>query len=149
MKGFLSRIMHATGSLVSRTIALAHALWRWLAPPAHFLPTLLAVLFTVSATAWAISDRPTPYVLYFPTLDGRADRGERRNIPWKSDIEGQCEALAGEFLLGPFNPALKPALPIGTRLSSLMYRDGQLFVDLGEEAALVPLSDLERAIASL
>ncbi|MFZ4618666.1 MAG: GerMN domain-containing protein [Rectinemataceae bacterium] len=149
MKGFFSRVPAAIGSLATFVSVLVTALARWLAPPRHFLPTLLGLCFVFSLASWSLGDRRTPFVLYFPTLDGSADRGERRDIPWKSDAESQAEAIASEFLLGPFDPGLRPALPVGLRLASVLFRDGLLVVDLGEEAALAPEEELVRAISNL
>ncbi|MEI6387889.1 MAG: GerMN domain-containing protein [Spirochaetota bacterium] len=149
MKVFFSSVLGAISSLFTFAMAQAMALVQWIAPPRHILPTLLGLCFVFSLAAWSFGDRMTPFVLFFPTLDGSADRGERRDIPWKSDAEAQSEAIASEFLLGPFDPGLRPAFPMGVRLVSVLYRDGLLMVDLSEEAAIAPQSDLDLAIFNL
>ena len=44
-----------------------------------------------------------------------------------------------EALLGPVSPDSIPLFPKGTRLKSLMYREGVVYADFSEEAALPPL----------
>jgi hypothetical protein len=44
-----------------------------------------------------------------------------------------------ETLLGPAAPDLLPLFPRETRLKSLLYRDGVVFINLSEEAALPPV----------
>ncbi|GHV89968.1 hypothetical protein AGMMS50268_04710 [Spirochaetia bacterium] len=44
-----------------------------------------------------------------------------------------------EVLLGPVSPDLAPQFPRETRLRSLLYRNGVVYADLSESAALPPL----------
>jgi hypothetical protein len=44
-----------------------------------------------------------------------------------------------EVLLGPISPDMAPLFPRETRLLSLLYRDGVVYADLSESAALPPL----------
>jgi len=44
-----------------------------------------------------------------------------------------------ETLLGPVSPDLMPLFPRGTRLRSLLYRDGTVYIDLTGDAALPPI----------
>jgi hypothetical protein len=43
-----------------------------------------------------------------------------------------------EALLGPVSPECLPLFPRGTRLRSLLYRDGVVYADFSEDAALPP-----------
>ena len=43
-----------------------------------------------------------------------------------------------EMLLGPVAPGLLPLFPRGTRLKSLLYRDGVVYADFSADAALPP-----------
>jgi hypothetical protein len=43
-----------------------------------------------------------------------------------------------ETLLGPVSPDLLPLFPRGTRLKSLLYRDGVVFADFSADALLAP-----------
>ena len=121
----------------------------WVSPRNRLFVFFLAIIFVVSLAAWAIFDGQTGYVLYFPTADGSSLRGEIRNLPRRSGTEARTQTLVSEFLLGPANPALEPAFPTGTPLEAVIYRKGTLFVDLGEEAALLPEDRLKLAIRAL
>jgi len=44
-----------------------------------------------------------------------------------------------EALLGPVSPDLLPLFPRGTRLKSLLYRDGVVYADFSQDAALPPV----------
>jgi hypothetical protein len=56
-----------------------------------------------------------------------------------------------ETLLGPVSPNLAPLFPRETRLSSLMFRDGVVYADLSESAALLILGggDLAGSLSTL
>jgi hypothetical protein len=47
-----------------------------------------------------------------------------------------------EVLLGPVSPDLSPLFPLGTTLRSILYRDGVVYVNFSESAAL-PVSQGE------
>jgi hypothetical protein len=64
------------------------------------------------------------------------DRMLRRSESREEDITWYVE----EFLLGPESPDLAPLFPKETRLRSLLYRDGVVYADLSESAAL-PFSE--------
>ncbi|HUX36439.1 MAG TPA: GerMN domain-containing protein [Rectinemataceae bacterium] len=121
----------------------------WVSPRNRLFAFFLAIVFLLSLAAWAIFDGETGYVLYFPTANGAALRGEMRNLPRESGTEARTQALVSEFLLGPANPELEPAFPTGTSLRAVIYRKGTLFVDIGEEAALLPEDRLKLAIRAL
>jgi len=61
--------------------------------------------------------------------------GSRRSSAREIDITRYVE----EALLGPISPNSLPLFPKETRLLSLLYRDGVVFADLSEDAALPPL----------
>jgi hypothetical protein len=60
------------------------------------------------------------------------DRMLRRSGSREADITRYVE----EFLLGPESPDLAPLFSRETRLRSLLYREGVVYVDLSEAAAL-------------
>jgi len=66
---------------------------------------------------------------------GQAPNGGQRSSTREVDITRYVE----EALLGPISPNSLPLFPKETRLLSLLYRDGVVFVDLSEDAALPPL----------
>jgi len=60
--------------------------------------------------------------------------GSRRSSPRELDITRYVE----EALLGPVSSNSMPLFPRETRLRSLLYRNGIVYLDLSEEAALPP-----------
>jgi hypothetical protein len=74
------------------------------------------------------------FVFYFA-----ADRSiivEDRMLRRSGSREGDIIWYVEEFLLGPESPDLAPPFPRETRLRSLLYRDGVVYADLSEAAAL-------------
>jgi hypothetical protein len=61
---------------------------------------------------------------------------EDRIIPKSSSKELDIERYVGTALLGPVSLDLAPLFTPGTKLRSLLYRDGVLYADLSEIAAL-------------
>ena len=121
----------------------------WVSPSTRLFAFLLGLVFVFSLGSWAIFDRNTSYILYFPTLSGTALQGETRYMTRRSAVEARAQELVSEFLLGPANPGLLPALPSGTSLNGVLYRKGTLYIDLDEQAALLPESDLRLALGAL
>jgi len=66
------------------------------------------------------------------------DRMLRLSANRETDIRRYIE----EALLGPVSPDLAPLFPRETRLTSLMYREGLVYADLSESAAL-PFQDTD------
>jgi hypothetical protein len=60
------------------------------------------------------------------------DRLLSRSYSRETDVRRYLE----EALLGPVGPGLAPLFPRETRLNSLLYRDGVVYADLNESAAL-------------
>jgi len=74
--------------------------------------------------------------------ESRVSTGKRasgRNLAGSSTREVQITRYVEEALLGPISANSRPLFPRETRLLSLLYRDGVVYVDLSEEAALPPL----------
>jgi hypothetical protein len=63
------------------------------------------------------------------------DRMLKRSVSQEEDIIRYLD----DALLGPVDPDLLPLFPRGTRLKSLIYRDGVVYANLSEEAALPPV----------
>ena len=78
----------------------------------------------------------------FYTIDGGIATVEERmlvsggNTPYSSTREVDITRYVEEVLLGPVSPNSLPLFPKETRLCSLLYRDGVVYADLSEEAAL-------------
>jgi len=66
--------------------------------------------------------------------DIMASYGSRKSSPRELDITRYVE----EALLGPVSSNSMPLFPREARLSSLLYRNGVVYLDLSEEAALPP-----------
>ncbi|MDR2494729.1 MAG: GerMN domain-containing protein [Spirochaetaceae bacterium] len=62
-------------------------------------------------------------------------------LPRLSSEELSVRRYVEETLLGPASPRTAPLFPRETRLRSLLYRDGVVYADLSERAALPPLED--------
>jgi hypothetical protein len=79
------------------------------------------------------------------SVEERMHRVSSRNLkafgksPVSSSRELDLTGYVEEALLGPVSPNSLPLFPKGTRLVSLLYRNGVVDVGLSEEAALPPL----------
>jgi len=74
----------------------------------------------------------------FYTIDDGVVVVEDRMLKSSSSKEGDIIRYTEEMLLGPVSPELLPLFPIGTRLNSLLYRNGVVYVDFSEEAVFPP-----------
>jgi hypothetical protein len=61
-------------------------------------------------------------------------------------LESEIRHYVEEVLLGPISPDSAPLFPGETRLRSLLFRDGVLYVDLSEPAALPLLDESPRGM---
>jgi hypothetical protein len=71
---------------------------------------------------------------------------EDRMLRRSGDRETDMIRYVEEVLLGPVSPDLVPLFPRETRLRSLLYRDGLVYVDLSDAAVFPPPE--QRALAS-
>jgi len=69
----------------------------------------------------------------------RGSLASRRSLLRSSPRETDIIRYVEEALLGPVSPNSLPLFPRETRLLSLLYRNGVVYVDLSEDAALPPL----------
>ncbi|MDR1903522.1 MAG: GerMN domain-containing protein [Treponema sp.] len=75
---------------------------------------------------------------------------EDRMLPEAETTEDDIKFYVEEALLGPVSPDMAPLFPRETRLRSFMYRDGDVYADLSESAALpVENSDVMRNFFTL
>jgi len=63
---------------------------------------------------------------------------EDRMLKHSKSREGDIIRYTEEMLLGPVSPELLPLFPRETRLKSLLYRNGVVYVNFSEAAALPP-----------
>jgi hypothetical protein len=61
---------------------------------------------------------------------------EERLLPLPEDREEKLRFYTAEALLGPVSQSALPLFPRGTRLESLLFRGGTVYLDLSETAAL-------------
>jgi len=61
---------------------------------------------------------------------------EDRMLKRSASKEVEITRYTQEAVLGPSSPELQPLFPNGTRLESLLYRDGVVFIDFSVDAAL-------------
>jgi len=101
------------------------------------------ILFIVILAAAAISEffilglaRRT-FVFY--TINEGVISVEDRMLKRSESREDDIIRYTDEMLLGPVSPDLLPLFPRETRLKSLLYRNGVVFVDLSADAALPPI----------
>jgi len=72
----------------------------------------------------------------FYTMDSRVASVEERFLKRSSSREVNITRYVEEALLGPVLPNSQPLFPQETRLLSLLYRDGVVYVNLSEDAAM-------------
>jgi len=72
----------------------------------------------------------------FYTMDSGVASVEERFLRRSSSREVDITRYVEEALLGPVSPNSLPLFPQETRLLSLLYRDGVVYVNLSEDAAL-------------
>lgn len=138
MRNFLARAIRRVGTF-----------FVWVSPPRRVFSFILGLVLFVSLGSWALLDDRSSHILYFPSSTSGRLGAEIRDLPRRFGAEDRARELVSEFLLGPANPGLLPALPLGSSLEGLMLRRGTLYVDLSPETALLPEADLKRAIGAL
>jgi hypothetical protein len=72
----------------------------------------------------------------FYSIDNHNPVVEDRMVARAGTRENDIKRYVEEALLGPVSLDSAPLFPRGTRLASLMYRDGVVYADLSESAAL-------------
>jgi len=75
----------------------------------------------------------------FYTINERVISVEDRMLKRSKSREDDIIRYTDEMLLGPVAPDLLPLFPRETRLKSLLYRNGVVFVDFSADAALPPV----------
>jgi hypothetical protein len=75
----------------------------------------------------------------FYTVDGGVIDVQDRMLKHSGSKEGDIIRYTEEILLGPGSQDLLPLFPRETRLKSLLYRNGVVYVDFSEDALLPPI----------
>jgi hypothetical protein len=90
----------------------------------------------------------TTFVFY--DIESGNERVEERMLPLPQNPEGKLEFYVAEALLGPALQGARPLFPRDTRFESLLLRDGVVYVNLSEAAALpVEGGDSFRSLSAL
>ena len=102
--------------------------WVWLLVMAALVLTVITEFFILGLA------RKT--FMFYDIDSGLITTEDRKLI--SSSRELDITRYVQEALLGPASQNSLPLFPRGTRLRSLLYRDGIVYIDLTEEAALPP-----------
>jgi spore germination protein GerM len=109
----------------------------------------LGLLGLFALTDFLVSGLVRRTFVFYPINDGTMvveDRMLKRSSSRELDIGRYVE----EALLGPVSPDMAPLFPGETRLRSLLYRNGVVYIDLSEDAALpLPEGGLFRSFSAL
>ena len=99
------------------------------------LLVLLALAAIVEFSFFGLARRT--FVFY--TIDNGIIVVEDRMLKRSESREIDITRYAEETLLGPVSPELLPLFPRGTKLKSLLYRNGVVYADFSEDAVLPPI----------
>jgi hypothetical protein len=99
---------------------------------------LLALISITALTEFLIMGLARRTFVFY-TIDNGEIVVEDRMLKRSRSREVNITRYAEETLLGPVNPDLLPLFPYGTRLKSLLYRDGVVYADFSADAALPPV----------
>jgi len=97
--------------------------------------TLIAIIALTEFLILGLARRT--FVFY--TIDSGEIVVEDRMLKRSRSREIDIIRYTEEALLGPVDPDLLPLFPYGTRLKSLLYRDGVVYADFSADAALPPV----------
>jgi len=99
------------------------------------LISILAVVAFVDFFSLGLARR----TLVFYTIKDGIIAVEDRMVRHAQSREDDIIRYVEEALLGPVSPELLPIVSRGTKLKSLLYRDGVVYIDLTSEAAMPPI----------
>jgi len=110
------------------------------------LPVFLAALAAAALIEFLVLGLARKTFVFYAIDSGKASVEERMlrvgsrvsggKLAYASPREVQITRYVEEALLGPISANSLPLFPRETRLLSLLYRDGVVYVDLSEDAAL-------------
>ncbi|HUW39463.1 MAG TPA: hypothetical protein VMV90_00525 [Rectinemataceae bacterium] len=149
MKDFLAAIVDFSKRAARASASAAKITLAWLSVPVNLCLALLGATFLISLLSWAVLDRNSGYVLFFPDARTGAIRGETRDLPRVFGSEARASLVASEELLGPADPNLIPAFALGSRIDTVMYRGRRLYVDISDVAALAGHRTIEQGLYCL
>ena len=95
----------------------------------------LAVICLIALGEFLLSGLVRRTFVFYSYIEGNTVV-ENRMLRRSSDRETDIRRYVDEVLLGPESPDLAPLFPRETRLDSFMYREGVVYADLSDSAAL-------------
>ncbi|MDR0302863.1 MAG: GerMN domain-containing protein [Treponema sp.] len=99
---------------------------------------MLALLAVIALSEFLIFGLARRTFVFY-TIDNREIVVEDRMLKRSRSREVDITRYTEETLLGPAAPDLLPLFPYGTRLKSLLYRDGVVYADFSVDAAMPPV----------
>ncbi|MBN2657083.1 MAG: GerMN domain-containing protein [Spirochaetales bacterium] len=111
---------------------------KWIAGKSFLIPVvLLGIVLVISFASFLLAGQQTgKRVLFFPDDMTRKIRGETRYLPVYDSETENIELLVRELLLGPEYLMYDRAVPKETRLNTLIFDKGKLYLDFSMELAL-------------
>jgi hypothetical protein len=103
----------------------------------------LCFLLVVAFTDFLLLGLVRRTVVFYSINNIKTPVVEDRMLPRAGSRENDLARYVEEALLGPVSPGSAPLFPKGTRLESLLYRDGVVYADLSERAALPDLNGVD------
>ena len=119
-------------------IAILSKIGSFLAVGRNRYIVLLSIVSILALGDFLLSGLTRRTLVFFSNIGDHAlveDRMLRRS----GDRETDIRRYVNQVLLGPANPRSNPLFPRETRINTFMLRDGVVFVDLTEDAA-IPLN---------
>lgn len=97
----------------------------------------IGILCVVTLTEFLILGLARRTFIFY-TVNGGDIVVEDRMLKHANSREGDIIRYTEEVLLGPVSPDLLPLFPMEARLKSLLFRNGVVYADFTEDAALPP-----------
>jgi hypothetical protein len=110
---------------------------RFFASKSRHRLALLAALGLAALVEFLVSGLARRTFVFY-TIDGGVLTVEDRMLKRGRSKELELTRYVEEAVLGPVSPGLLALFPSGTRLRSLLFREGVVYLDFSEEAALSP-----------
>jgi hypothetical protein len=137
MSGTETEIRHDgtenTGSLFSR--AAASGTGRYRVQICIAIAVVMAAVLGLALAEFFVSDLARRSFVFY-NIDSGEIIVEQRMLRNAGSPEDDIIRYVEEALLGPFSRDAQLLFPRGTRLRSLLYRDGTVFVNLSSEAVM-------------
>jgi len=99
---------------------------------------MLALISVIALTEFLVLGLARRTFVFY-TIDGGDIVVEDRMLKRARSREVDIIRYTEEALLGPVNPDLLPLFPYGTKLKSLLFREGVVYADFSADAALPPV----------